>query len=356
MKELGARQNAEHGRFPPISKESTEKMCAYLNQLTKPRGSLGMLEEIAIRMAGITGKLNPTLTNKMVVVMCGDHGVVEEGVSAYPQEVTGWMMRNFASGGAAINVLARQMGAEVLVIDMGTKAEKIPGSVLNRKVRAGTSNLAREAAMSRDEAWLALRHGEEVIEDLQKRGIHLLAVGEMGIGNTTAATAITSVLIGLPVNQCTGFGTGLTEGQRQVKVRVIEQALRHNRPDPKDPIDILAKVGGFEIAGMVGVMIGAAKAGLPIVLDGVISSAAALLAVRMEARVQDFLFASHLSVEPAHALILQDLSLEPMLDAKLRLGEGSGAVLAFPLFDAAVAIVSEMSTFADMEKKEEGEW
>lgn len=324
------------------------KARRHWNNLTKPLGSLGRLEETAIRLAGIAGEVIPDIRKKAVIVMCGDHGVAEEGVSAYPQEVTELMIANFVRGGAAISVLARRFDAEMEVVDVGSKGEKLPPSVIDRRVRRGTANMAAGPAMTREEALEALDVGIERVMELAKREVRMIAIGEMGIGNTTAAAAISAVLMGLPVEELTGRGSGIDDQAVLRKQEVIRRAIRVNHPDPADPIDVLAKVGGLEIAGMAGAVLGAAAEGIPLVLDGVISTAAALVAARWEPKVREYLFASHLSAEPAHRHLLEDLGLKPLIDADMRLGEGTGAVLCFPLFDAAVSLAREMATFSDM--------
>ncbi|WP_139488107.1 nicotinate-nucleotide--dimethylbenzimidazole phosphoribosyltransferase [Brevibacillus dissolubilis] len=316
---------------------------------SKPPESLGLLEDMVIRLAAITGEHKPLIAKKDVVIMCGDHGVVAEGVSAFPQEVTGLMMSNFAVGGAAINVLSRQMGADVHVIDIGSKATELPPQVINRKVKAGTDNMAQGPAMSEAEAIQAILTGIEVAEQLVEAGSTLFALGEMGIGNTTPSAALVSVLI--QNNQPTGIvgrGTGIDDQVLSHKEQVIARAIEVNQPNPDDALDTLAKVGGLEIAGLVGVIIGAAIHHRPVLLDGVIASAAGLVAVRLAPVLRHYLFATHLSVEPAHAVILREIGLQPCLHMNMRLGEGTGAVLAMPLLEAACRILHEMATFSDL--------
>lgn len=334
--------------IPPLHTEVQEEARKHMNRLTKPLGSLGRLEETVIRLAGVTGQKIPEISQKGIVVMCGDHGVTSEGVSAYPAQVTGLMIHNFMRGGAAINVLARQAGAEVYVVDVGSHLQEVPAGVMNRKVRLGTANFLESPSMSETEAIQAIQVGIEVVTELKQNGTQLLAVGEMGIGNTTIGTAITSALLQKPVAQCTGRGTGIDQEGWKRKIAVIEQALAKHRPDADRPLDVLASVGGLEVAGMVGCFIGAAAHQLPVITDGLISTAAALVAVKMVPEVRNYLFASHLSVEPAHQLLLEELHLHPLIHGEMRLGEASGAALAFPLFDAAVAIAREMATFADL--------
>jgi len=336
------------GRIRRPDPEIRRKALRHWNNLTKPLGSLGRLEETAIRLAGITGEVVPDLSRKAVLVMCGDHGVAEEGVSAYPQEVTGLMIDNFARGGAAINVLARRFGAELVVVDVGSKAKKLPPSVIDRRVRPGTANMTAGPAMTREEALQALDVGIDRVEELVRGGVRMIAIGEMGIGNTTAGTAIAAVFTGRPVEVLTGRGTGIDDRAVLRKREAIRRAIEVNRPDPADPIGVLAKVGGLEIAGMAGAVLGAAAAGIPVVLDGMISTAAALAAARLLPEASEYLFASHLSAEPAHRFMLEELGLRPLIDAEMRLGEGTGAVLCFPLIDGALSLAREMATFADL--------
>ncbi|KEO81810.1 nicotinate-nucleotide--dimethylbenzimidazole phosphoribosyltransferase [Tumebacillus flagellatus] len=318
------------------------------DQLTKPPGSLGKLEEIGIRLAGIQGTVFPSVERRAVVVMCGDHGVTAEGVSAFPSEVTGLMMQNFAGGKAGVNVLARQMGADVHVVDVGSRCEvEIPG-VLRKKIKSGTDNLAVGPAMTRDEALAALEVGRETARNLSADGVQVIALGEMGIGNTTPSSAIAAVLTGHPLAELVGRGTGIDENTLSLKGQVIQRALDVNQPNPQDALDVLAKVGGLEIAGLAGVVLGAAEAGTAVLVDGVIAAAAALTAYRMEPAVGAYLFASHLSQEPAHRVMLAAMELSPLLQLEMRLGEGTGAVLAMPLLEAATRLVREMATFADL--------
>lgn len=325
-----------------------EEARARWDQLTKPLGSLGKLEEIGIRLAGIQGKVFPEVTKRAVVVMCGDHGVVEEGVSAYPSAVTGLMMANFSSGRAAINVLARQMGADVHVVDVGSSCEQEFDGVMNEKVKPGTDNMAIGPAMNREDAMAAIEVGRRTAQWLKQDGVQVVALGEMGIGNTTPSSAIAAVLTGHPLRELIGRGTGIETSALPHKGMVIERALEVNRPNPHDALDVLAKVGGLEIAGLVGVVLGAASAGIAVLVDGVIAGAAALVAHRLEEKVGAYLFASHLSQEPAHRVILEAIGLSPLLQLDMRLGEGTGAVLAMPLLESATRLVREMATFADI--------
>jgi nicotinate-nucleotide--dimethylbenzimidazole phosphoribosyltransferase len=286
------------------------------------------------------------LPNKAIVVMAGDHGVAEEGVSAYPPEVTWQMLLNFACGGAAINVLARQAGARLVVVDMGVRGpnQSIPG-VLLRRIRPGTDNVAFGPAMSVEEAVLAIEHGIAIAEELAGAGTGLLGIGEMGIGNTTAAAALLAALAGQSPRAVAGRGTGIDDATWARKVAVIEKALAKNQPEGKSALEILAALGGFEIAGLAGVVLGAASCRIPVVLDGFIASIAALCAAGIAPRAAHYLVASHLSVEAGHRLVLQALGCEPLFDLAMRLGEGTGAALAMPIVEAAVRIVHEMASF-----------
>jgi nicotinate-nucleotide--dimethylbenzimidazole phosphoribosyltransferase len=330
----------------PCCPDTARAAQAKLDRKTKPRGSLGRLEELAIRLATIYGTTEPDLPAKAVVVMAADHGVAEEGVSAYPSEVTAQMVRNFAAGGAAINILAAQQQARVIVVDMGVKAP-LDGlaNLRSHRLGAGTANLARGPAMTRETAIRALEIGILLASELQQAGIRLLAVGEMGIANTTSASAITAAMLGLHPAEVTGRGTGVDDSRLRKKVAVIENALAANRPDVADPLNVLAKVGGFEIAGLAGLMLGAAAQMVPVVLDGFITGAAALIAAGLCPIVREYLIASHRSAEPGHAFILRHLGLRPLFDLEMRLGEGTGAVLAMNLIEASLHILRDMATF-----------
>lgn len=334
--------------IPELDEKSAQAACERQAQLTKPAGSLGQLEDLSIRLAAIARTPRPSFTRKGVIVMAGDHGIAREGVSAYPVEVTSQMVLNFLNGGAAINVLARQAGARVVIVDIGvaTDFEDFPG-LLRRKVAYGTASMTSGPAMSRDQAEAAIQIGIDVVQDEIANGLDLVATGDMGIGNTTPSSAIVSVFTGLPPAQVTGRGTGLDDQGWQRKVAAIERALEVNQPDPKDALDVLAKVGGLEIAGLAGVIIGAASRSVPVVIDGFISGAAALTAFELVPAIRPYLIAAHQSVEVGHKAILQYLGLQPLLNLDLRLGEGTGAALAFHLIEGAVRILNEMATFTE---------
>jgi nicotinate-nucleotide--dimethylbenzimidazole phosphoribosyltransferase len=320
---------------------------ALLDAKTKPRGSLGRLEELARRVASLRGEAAPAPPHKALVVMAADHGVVEEGVSAYPAEVTGQMVANFARGGAALNVLARQAGARVEVVDLGVRFPVVGAqNVRVHRLGPGTANFTRGPAMAREVAEDALDVGARLAGELADAGVTLLGLGEMGIGNTTASAALTCVLAGVAPEVATGRGTGVDDAGLARKVAAVRRALEVNRPDAADPLGTLAKVGGFEIAGLAGAALGAAARRVPVVLDGFISSVAGLVAARLCPRVAPFLIASHLSVEAGHARVLEALGQRPLLNLDLRLGEGSGAALALGLVDASLRVLHEMATFA----------
>jgi len=329
----------------PLDEAAMKAAQVHLDQLTKPPGSLGKLEGLAVKLAGITGNVRPVFDKRSVIVMAADHGVCEEGVSAFPAEVTPQMVHNFLAGGAAVNVLARQASADVVCVDIGVNAEMSHPGLLQRKLRYGTGNMAKGPAMSREEAEAAIRVGAEVVADAVSQGVRLFVTGEMGIGNTTASAAIMSSLTGIAPQQSVGRGTGVNDERLRHKISVVERALEVNRPNANDPLDVLAKVGGLEIAGMTGVILGAAAHRCPVVIDGFISTVSALLAVRIQPNVADYIIASHVSHEQGHRALLQELGLNPMLELDMRLGEGTGGVLALHLVDAACRIVAEMATF-----------
>jgi nicotinate-nucleotide--dimethylbenzimidazole phosphoribosyltransferase len=333
--------------IPALNPRWLDRAYLRLNSLTKPLGSLGRLEEIAARLVVIREEEFPDCSNNVIFTLAADHGVTQEGVSAYPKEVTRQMVLNFLSGGAAINVLCRQFGIEVVIVDIGVDADTDDlDGLIQLKVRRGTKNLAAGPAMSRDEACRALQAGIALSARAQRDGKKIIGTGEMGIGNTTAASAVTAVLCRKSVAEVTGKGTGLDDAALCRKIEIIDRSLGLNRPDASDPIDVLSKVGGLEIAGLAGLALGAAARRIPVVIDGFISTAAAAVAFAIEPRVKDFLFASHLSSEPGHEALLKFLGLEPMLQLKMRLGEGTGAALAMPIVEASVRLLKEMATFS----------
>lgn len=330
----------------PLNPEYRTLARAKLDRLTKPIGSLGRLEDLATHYAAISGEISPALPKTMVFTLAADHGVAADGVSAYPSSVTAQMVHNFLSGGAAINVLARQVGSKVRIVDIGVASDldQSPGLV-RRKIGWGTKNFVNGPAMSREEALQSVETGIELVHDAYGEGIRLVATGEMGIGNTTSSAAITAVMTGQPVTQVTGKGTGIDDAALARKVTLIERALHLNKPLSHDPLGVLAKVGGFEIGGLVGVILGGAACHVPVVLDGFISGAAALLAVGMVPACREYLIASHASAEPGHRAALDVLGLHPLLDLDLRLGEGTGACLAIGLIQSSLRLFTEMATF-----------
>jgi nicotinate-nucleotide--dimethylbenzimidazole phosphoribosyltransferase len=332
----------------PLHEEAMAEASARQNSLTKPQGSLGQLEALSIQVAGIRRNPRPRIDRKVIFTLAGDHGITKEGVSAYPSEVTPQMVYNFLGGGAAINVLARHVGARVVVADLGTASLLRRHSDLKeKKVAMGTGNMARGPAMSREQAIRSVEAGIELVEEELKKGLDILGTGDMGIGNTTPAAAITACITGAGVAVVTGRGTGIDDEGWTRKVGAIEKAIEVNRPDSKDAIDVLSKVGGFEIGGIAGVILAGACHRIPVVIDGFISGAAALLAVCLSPQVKPYLIASHQSVERGHKIILEHLGLQPLLNLGLRLGEGTGAALGISLVEAALKILNEMATFAE---------
>lgn len=337
------------GQIQPLDQAAMDAARERQDQLTKPTGSLGRLEELSIQLAGIQRKPLPSIKEKAVIVMAGDHGVVVEGVSAYPQEVTPQMVLNFLNGGAAINVLARHAGARVVVVDVGV-ANDIPSAnanLIRRRVGSGTMNLAQGPAMRREQAEESIQSGIEVALAEISKGADILGTGDMGIGNTTPSAAIACALLKVSAEKIAGRGTGVGDEGLKRKIAVIEKSLKVNRPDTNDGIDVLAKVGGFEIGGLAGVMIGAASRNTPVMVDGYISTAAALIAVSLAPECRQYLISAHCSQEKGHGLMLQWLGLKPLLELDMRLGEGTGAVLGISMAEAACKILSEMTTFGE---------
>ena len=343
----------------PLDEPAMDAARARQDQLTKPLGSLGRLEELSIRLAGIFGEATPRISKKTVILAAGDHGVVAEGISAYPQDVTPAMVMNFLGGGAAINVLADHAGANIVVIDAGVAADLPEHPQLrSAKMGRGTDNIAVGPAMTREQAIQCLELGIETAREQIAAGTDLLACGDMGIGNTTPSSAITSVITGTATDITTGRGTGLDDAGLAHKSAVVQRAIDVNKPDPKDGLDVLMKVGGFEIGVLAGVCLGAAAGKRPVVVDGFISGAAALIAHAIAPNAAQRFVASHQSVEPGHRISLSHMGLEPLLDLGMRLGEGSGAALAMPIVEAAAKCLSDMTTFAEAgvsEKIEDGE-
>jgi nicotinate-nucleotide--dimethylbenzimidazole phosphoribosyltransferase len=340
----------------PVETSRTNAVQAQLDNLTKPQGSLGRLEELARKYCLITGRDRPTIRNKIIFTFAGDHGVTEEGISAFPKEVTPQMVLNFIRGGAGVNVLAKHVGARVIVVDMGVDHDFEPVEGLEiRKIGRGTRNMTKGPAMTREEAEQAILAGVELVEKY-KDGLDLLGTGDMGIGNTTPSSAIVSVITGVDPETVTGRGTGIDDHSLQNKVAIIKKAIAMNDPDRKDALDVLAKVGGYEIAGIAGLVLGAALHRIPVVIDGFISTAGALIAAELNPLVKGYMIAAHQSVEIGHRRMLEHLEQVPLLDLNLRLGEGTGAALGMSLVEAGVKILSEMATFeaAGVSEKAEG--
>ncbi|WP_435550195.1 nicotinate-nucleotide--dimethylbenzimidazole phosphoribosyltransferase [Desulfobacterium sp. N47] len=335
--------------FPPDA-PFYETALERLAQQARPAGSLGVLENLSARLAGIAKTIDVRLKRKVIVTCAGDHGVVAEGVSLFPQEVTPQMVYNFVNGGASINVLARHAGAEVKVADLGVNHDfesDLP--IFHKKIRKGTSNIAVGPAMSRQEAVSSIEAGIDMVDELFKEGtVDILGTGDMGIGNTTPSTAVIAAISGIDVEKLTGRGTGIDDKALKNKIEVIKRAIKVNKPDPKDAIDILCKVGGFEIGGLAGLVLGAAARGIPIVCDGLISTAGALIACSLAPLAKEYLFASHRSVEAGHGYMHEILGIEPLLDLKFRLGEGTGAAAAMELLDASTRILADIKTFEEV--------
>lgn len=331
----------------PLDRAVESKVRAHLDDLTKPQGSLGRLEELALQYGLIQNTHQPKLGAKRIYCLAGDHGVAAEGVSAYPREVTPQMVLNMLAGGAAINVLTRHVNAELVVVDMGvaSRLENVPG-LCRRKIRGGTDNIAAGPAMTREEAESAVTAGIELAESAAGDGVTMLGTGDMGIANTTPATALLAAYLGCPVEDITGRGTGIDDRRLAHKIDVIRRALSVNRDRLSDPVGTLAALGGFEIAGIAGLALGGAANRLPVVVDGFISTAGAVAACAMCPNAREYLIFSHLSQERGHRLILQALGARPVLDLDMRLGEGTGAALAMSIIEASVNIYNQMATFS----------
>jgi nicotinate-nucleotide--dimethylbenzimidazole phosphoribosyltransferase len=335
----------------PADGQWLEKARARTAQLLMPSRALGRLHEISERLCAIQQTLNPAIARKVILVMAGDHGVVAEGVSAYPQEVTGAMVQTFLVGGAGINAISRHVKADVRVVDMGIipelNVDTIKGSdrLIVRKIAPGTGNLARGPAMSQEQAQQALVTGFETADDLLRKEYEILGTGDMGIGNTTPSAAVGALVTGVAIERMVGRGTGVDDAGLARKREAVRRGLEANRPNPKDGLDVLAKVGGFEIGGIAGAILAGAFHRRPVVIDGFISTAGALVASTLCPAVKDYLFAGHCSEEPGHRIMLQHLNLIPILDLGMRLGEGTGAALAMSIMEGAVKVFTEMMTF-----------
>lgn len=334
----------------PLDRQAMEKCQIRLDNLTKPLNSLHSFEHLALQMAGITGNARPQNIKKSIILMAADHGVAVENVSAYPQEVTVQMVGNFCKGGAAINTFAQHVGAQLVLVDMGIAAELPPfPQIQSEKIAYGTKNMAKEPAMTREQALRAIEAGIRIARQEIRKGSRILGLGEMGIANTTSSTAIVACYSSKTLSELCGRGTGITDEILSKKRYVLETALAVNQPDPNDPLDVLSKVGGLEIAGLVGVILGAASSGAAVVLDGLITTAAALIAVKMAPIVKDYLIGSHISSEPAHKVALDMIGVPAHLQLDMRLGEGTGAALGISLINAALHVINDMRTFGEAE-------
>ena len=331
----------------PADEEAMGRAKARWDSIAKPLGSLGALEDAVIRIAGMTGSPDVDISKRAVVVMCADNGVVAEGVTQTGQEVTAIVAENMSTGDTSVCAMSRAAGAEVVPVDIGTAVPVTGARIRQKCVRRGTANMTQGPAMSREEAVQAILAGVEIAQELRGRGVKLLATGEMGIGNTTTSSALAAVLLNRPVEDMTGRGAGLSSEGLQRKIRAIETAVRVNRPDAGDVLDVLHKVGGLDIAGQAGVFLGGALCRTPVLVDGFISSVAALVAARLCPHCRDYMLGSHASEEPASQLVLSELNLRPFLYAGMRLGEGTGAVAVMPLLDMGLAVYREMTTFED---------
>jgi nicotinate-nucleotide--dimethylbenzimidazole phosphoribosyltransferase len=332
----------------PLDRRAMTRARTRQDDLTKPAGSLGRLEELSVQLAGIQGKASPQIVKKAIITMAADHGVLAENIGNWPQEVTAQMVQNFLSGGAGINVLSRHVGTRIIFVDMGVASDIKPHPrLIVRKVGYGTGNICRGPAMTSEQAIKSVETGIEIVNVEADNGLDIVGTGDMGIGNTTASAAICAAITGKPAREVTGRGTGLSDDQLLHKIDVIERALSFNKPDAAQPLDVLAKVGGFEIGGLAGVILGAAARHVPVVIDGFISGAAALIAMSLTQRVKDYIIAGHVSAESGHPVMLAYLGLKPLLDLDMRLGEGTGAALGMFVAEAAARTLNEMATFAE---------
>lgn len=331
----------------PADKEAIKKAWERMDNLSKPIGSLGKLEEIAVKMSGITGKVKNNINKKNTIIMAADNGVWEEGVSACPQELTAIITNNYTRGITGIGVLSDYAKADICVIDIGVKADFNNPNIINKKIAYGTKNMAKGPAMTREEAIKAIEVGIEAVDNLVKEGYDLFGTGEAGMCNTSTSAAVISVLSGMDSDIVAGKGSGLTEEAFSNKKAVIRRAIEINNPDKNDAIDVLAKVGGFDIAGLCGCFLGAAKNRVPIVIDGIIACAAALCAFRLNPDVKDFMFPSHLSAEPGAEYVMKEMGLKPGLNLDMRLGEGTGCPLEFCIIESALCVMNNMATYSE---------
>ncbi len=333
----------------PLYSECVVKAWERIDNLTKPIGSLGGLEEIAAKVAGITGKTNNSISKKNIIIMCADNGVTEEGVSACPQNITATVTNNFTKHITGVCKLAKYANSEITVVDVGVNADFDNKGIINKKIAYGTKNMAIGPAMTRQDAIRAIEVGIETVKKLSLSGYDLLGTGEMGVGNTATSAAVLSVLSGINSDLVVGKGSGLTEVQYENKKSVVRRSIKVNEPDKNDIIDVLAKVGGFNIAALCGCFLAAANFRVPIVIDGFIASAAALCACRINPLAKGYMFPSHLSAEPGAIYMMKELNLTPMLNLNMRLGEGSGCALAFNVIEAALYTINNMATFQEAE-------
>lgn len=334
-------------QIAPMNQEAMAAARAHWDTVAKPLGSLGLLEEMVARIAGLTGG-DLDISKRAVVVFCADNGVLEEGVAMTPGEITAMMTGFIVEGRSSVCVMAKKAGADIIPVDMGMFSSIDAPGLIDRRVAGGTKNMAKGPAMTREEAMQAIQTGIDLAKECKGKGYKLLATGEMGIGNTTTSSAVASVFLGRDVEDMTGRGVGLSDEGLAQKQNAIRKAIEVNAPDPKDALDVLAKVGGFDIAGMCGLFIGGALCGIPVVVDGFISSVAALTAQRLCPASANCMVVSHLSKEPAAASVLEELGLTPIIHANMRLGEGTGAVAVMPLLDMALAVYKDTITYADI--------
>lgn len=332
----------------PGDKDAMRKAQARMDSLIKPLGSLGKLESMAVRLAGITGKVHNRADKRCTVVMCADNGICEEGVSGSPQDITKIQTVNMTKGLCGMGVLSRHVHSEIKVVDIGVLEDCQCEGVIDRHVRRSTANFAKGPAMTRKEAEQAIEVGIDMVRQLAEEGVEVIGTGEMGIGNTSSTSACLMALTGLSPEETVGKGGGLTDEALENKKRVLIRALEVNKPDPGDPVDVLYKVGGLDIAGLVGCFLGGAYYRKPVLIDGVISALSALIAVRLCPHVKDYIFATHRSKEPSYTYIVKEIGLEPILDLDMRLGEGTGCAVAFPILSASCAIMNEMASFNDI--------
>lgn len=335
------------GEIASADLEASKQAQIYIDGLVKPPGSLGRLESVGVKIAGITGKIKNTLPKKCIIVMCSDNGVVEEGVASAPKSVTLMQTLNFAKGIAGVSVLAKQVNADVIIVDVGVDADIDDPKVIDKKIRKSTWNIAKGPAMTYEEACQAILIGIDMVKQAKDDGYQVIGTGEMGIGNTSTSSAILTAYTGLSTDKTVGKGAGASEETYNLKKAIISKAIEINQPHLKDPIDVVAKLGGFDIAALAGVFIGAAYYRVPVVMDGFISSIAALIAIKLNDKVKDYIIESHDSAEQGFSLLMQEVGMQPMFNMGMRLGEGSGCPLTFTAIDLACAMVNEMATFGE---------